>query len=327
MIKISFIVIGYNIENYIERCIKSISNQTIRDIEIIFVDDGSTDNTVNIVKRIAENDDRIRIICQENQGANAARKTGFSNSNGEYIIFVDGDDWIDLNTGKELYEIVNNYNYEIVCYNYIRTYDDEKKNKKFTAKMYDNIKDYEYLELLLKQQIPHELWNKIYKRDLLMNAKFNEVCKTSMGEDLAANILIATLKPKVKMIDKHYYYYYQRSNSTMNTITERLLQIVDSLNYIEDILKKKGLYNKYKKELDYLWFDQCYYYNIIKNSVKCNKYHKELFKLWKNKNICIKENILCNAVINRSKKIKIINFMYSINYYLGSISGKILLSE
>ena len=326
MIKISFIVIGYNTEFYIERCIRSILKQTIREIEIIFVDDGSTDNTVNIVKEIAKKDNRIKIICQENQGANSARKTGFTYSNGEYVIFVDSDDWIDKNMGKELYETINKYKCDIICYNYILAYDDETKNKKITAKIYDNIEGNKYLELLIKQKIPHELANKIYKRELLVNARFNEVCKTSMGEDLAANILIAILKPKVKMVDKAYYFYYQRINSTMNNVTKRLLEIVDSLDFIEDVLRKNNLYDRYEKEFEYLWFNQCYYFNIIRSNVKHNKYHKKLFKLWKNKKINIGKNDLCKSMIKQSYRLKIVNFMYNVNYLLGDMTRILLYS-
>lgn len=321
MPKISFIVIGYNIQNYIERCIKSILNQTINDIEIIFVDDGSTDKTVDVVKETIQNDDRVHIICQENQGANAARKTGFNHSTGEYIMFVDGDDWLALNAGEELYKIINKDNYDIVCYNYIRVY--EEKNEKNIIKIYDNLKDNLYLELILKQKISHELWNKIYKREILIKAEFNNVCKTSMGEDLAANILIATMKPKVKMIDTPYYYYYQRSTSTMNNVGKRLLEVINSMEYIEEILKKKNLYNQYNKEIEYLWFIQCYHANII-NCRKHNKYHKKLFQVWKDKNININENSLCQTKLNESGRIRIINFMYNINYYLGNIIKKLL---
>lgn len=323
MCKISFVVTCYNLEKYIEKCLKSILNQSLKEIEIIVVDDGSTDQTINIVKNICENDARVKIVTQKNEGANAARKSGLKLATGEYVSFIDGDDWIDKDMAMEVYLEASNTKCDIAMFNYVLAYDDKNKNKVCYDKFYGNIKENEYLELLLRQKISHCLWNKLYKRKLLLKADFYNVCSTSMGEDLAANILIALKKPKVKMIKKAYYYYYQRSNSTMNTVTETLLEIVDSLNYIDELLKKDNLYEKYKKEIEYLWFTQCYYFNIIVVNVKHNKYHKQLFNIWKSKNINIYKNELCQEKL--TKKIKLLDFCYNINYYLGETLRKILL--
>lgn len=321
MCKISFVVTCYNLEKYIEKCLKSILNQSLKEIEIIVVDDGSTDQTIDIVKNICENDARVKIVTQKNEGANAARKAGLKLATGEYVSFIDGDDWIDKDMAMEVYLEASNAKCDIAMFNYVLAYDDENKNKVCYDNFHENIQDNKYLELLLKQKISHNLWNRLYKRSLLLESDFYNVCSTSMGEDLAANILIALKKPRVKMIKKAYYYYYQRSNSTMNTVTKTLLEIVDSLNYIDELLKKDNLYEKYKKEIEYLWFIQCYYFNVILANVKHNKYHKRLFKMWKDKNINIYNNELCITVMSR--KIILIDKCYNLNFYLGEFARKV----
>ena len=118
MVNVSFIVIGYNIEKYLFRCFSSIQNQTLKNIEIVFVDDGSTDNTYKIVCQMAKKDSRIKPITQKNSGANAARKTGFENCTGEYVVFVDGDDWVSENLAERLYEIASKNKYDIISFGF-----------------------------------------------------------------------------------------------------------------------------------------------------------------------------------------------------------------
>lgn len=323
MIKISFIVIGYNIEKYVERCIRSLVNQTMKEIEVVFVDDGSTDNTVKIVEELAKNDTRIRIVYQKNSGANEARKAGIKVAKGDYVSFVDGDDWVDLDMAKRIYNVLQGGNYDIVTFNYTISYDDESKNSICSDTIYENISGYGYLELILNQKIAHCLWNKVYSKSFLLNANFYGVCGTSMGEDLAANVLLGVSKPKVKMIKDNYYFYYQRATSTMNNPTKTLLEIVDSLEYINKVLKQYNLYYKYKQEIDFLWFIQCYKFNIITSDVKHNKYHKQLFEIWKSYNVDIYNNELCMKLISKSRSFKIIDFSYNINYYLGDLVRRI----
>ena len=103
MVKISIIVPVYNTEPYLEQCLDSIINQTLEDIEIICVNDGSTDNSLSVLEEYASKDNRIKIINQENEGPGFARNNGLKSVNGEYVLFVDSDDWIELNTCEALY--------------------------------------------------------------------------------------------------------------------------------------------------------------------------------------------------------------------------------
>ena len=113
MAKISIIVPCYNVEKYLEKCLDSLINQTLRDIEIICVNDGSNDLTPDILKRYAASDKRIQIINRENGGLSAARNTGLVHAQGEFVAYVDSDDWVDLNFYEKLYNSAKKYNAEI----------------------------------------------------------------------------------------------------------------------------------------------------------------------------------------------------------------------
>ncbi|MDU4936124.1 MAG: glycosyltransferase family A protein, partial [Peptostreptococcaceae bacterium] len=101
--KVSIIIAAYNIEDYINRCLNSIVNQSFKDIEIIVVNDGSTDNTINIINNFAKNDVRIKVIDKKNGGLIEARKSGLARASGEYILFLDGDDWLHIEAIEKLY--------------------------------------------------------------------------------------------------------------------------------------------------------------------------------------------------------------------------------
>ena len=323
MYKVSFIVIAYNLKNYIKRCIKSIQNQTLKDIEIIVVDNGSTDGTDKIVKEISKSDKRVKIkIFTVNKGQNEARKLGFLYSSGEFVAFIDGDDYIDKNFARKLYLTAQKGKYDIVCCNYYMAYDNKKKNYVHYDNIFENINQYKFLELLLQQKITHSLWNKLYRRSII---NMKDICTSNVGEDLALNVSIALSKPKVKMIKEAYYYYYQRNSSIMKKPNLNIFDIDISLNYIEELLKKNNLYEKYKMEIQYLWFTLCYLSKVVLFNLPPNiKYQKKFYYEWKRKKINVDKNNLCIEYMNKfNKNAKVIKKIFDINFYLGIFILKI----
>ena len=127
-ILVSVIIPAYNVEKYIAKCLDSLINQSLKDIEIIIIDDGSTDKTPFIIKDYANQDKRIKVIAQTNQKQGAARNRGLEAASGEYIGFVDADDWVDLNYFEKLYETAKKYNSDIALATNIRI--GSKKTKK-----------------------------------------------------------------------------------------------------------------------------------------------------------------------------------------------------
>ncbi|ALP91657.1 glycosyltransferase family 2 protein [Clostridium butyricum] len=319
MIKVSFIVIGYNIEHYIEKCINSISKQTLQEIEIVFVDDGSTDQTIHKVKKMQNKDLRIKIIKQRNKGANSARKTGLLNATGKYILFVDGDDWINEKLADDLYTLGEKTLVDIISYNYYLAYEN-KDCIKITDNKYTNINSNIYLDLILEQKIKHSLCNKFIRKTYIDKTNFNDVCETSIAEDLAANVVLGINKPFVLMIDEAYYYYYQRGNSTMNKSSNKLLKLEKTLNYIQHVLEKNNLLENYCKQLEFLWFIHCYLARVFGSKIKVDNIHKKMYESWKQKNIDINNNPYCKEYMkNMTKYRKFIKYSFDVNYKLGVI--------
>ncbi len=327
MVEVSFIVIAYNIEEYIEHCLESIINQKLENIninvEIVFVDDGSTDKTLERVKKISKYEPRLKIITQQNKGANEARKTGFRNAEGQYIIFVDGDDWISEDFTEIMYKKIKYSDFDIVCCNYYLVSKNGKliKNK---IKKCEYICENKYLELVLKQKVSNNLWGKILKKDFIQKTEFMNFLGISRGEDLVDNILFAIEKPKVLICEEILYYYYQRETSTMNGDSSKLLEISKSLEYIENVLKKYDIYEKYKREIDFLWFSNCYINSVVSTRIRVDKNHRLIYDIWKNKKINIKNNDLCKDYIKfMSLNRRIIKILMDFNYYLGAFVLKV----
>ena len=129
VVKVSVIVPIYNTEKYIGKCLNSLVNQTLRDIEIICVNDGSTDNSMITVRKFANNDFRIKIIEQENKKQGAARNAGMRIATGEYISFVDSDDWVDLDFYEKLYNAAKNHNFDIALGTNVRVKKNSNKKR------------------------------------------------------------------------------------------------------------------------------------------------------------------------------------------------------
>lgn len=290
MIKISFIVPIYNLENYIDKCLNSLINQSMREIEIITVDDGSKDGTLEKLKTFAKLDNRIKICKQENLGANMARKVGLRNATGEYVIFVDGDDWVEENLACDLYKIAKEKEYDILYYNYCLVFENKKKYR--TESIKSEITSDEYLKLLLEEKISHNLFNRLFKRIFLIESNFYDIPNITMGDDLAANIRLACNNPTIKICNDTYYNYYQREDSVTKKSSKKVLEIEKAIKDIEVILKKNKKLLEYEEQLEYLWFKHLYFYRIIVAPYIIEKNEKILYQLWKEKNIFLKKNSL-----------------------------------
>ena len=206
--KVSIIVAAYNIENYIKRCMDSIVSQTFKDIEIIVVNDGSTDNTSKIIESFANNDKRIKTIDKQNEGLIEARKTGFKNSVGDYLLFIDGDDFLELNAINDAYLYASRYSFDIVCFNSFKAYDEYKIQ--FDTFYNEEIVASEPLTALLLDKILPAIWAKMIKREFIIKNQIKFPSNISYGEDLATVANWFMHNSKIGLLNKNLYNYYQR---------------------------------------------------------------------------------------------------------------------
>jgi len=212
MPKISIIVPVYNVEEYLVKCLDSLVNQTLKDIEIICINDGSTDFSPDILQCYAKKDSRIKVIDKENEGVSAARNTGLDAATGDYILFVDSDDWIDQTTCEQVYAKIVTDSSDLVVFKHISVSNSKAVEVNFLDKLetcinfkFSNAPDDFYY-------IITGACAKLYKNT---NLRFHK--NLIKGED--TNFFweyCLKFNPKISILDKSLYYYLQRENSAMN---------------------------------------------------------------------------------------------------------------
>lgn len=193
---ISVIVPVYNAEKFLNRCVDSILEQTYPNFELVLVDDGSTDYSLDILKEYAEQDDRVNVISQQNKGVSGARNTGLQAAQGEYFLYIDADDWIEENMIERLVSISKQEDADIVMCNsdHAEEKTDVIKNHEIKVEVWNQ--DKQQHEFMKHQRLTGMLWNKLIRRSLSTGIWFNE--KTGYGED--AEFLWEILKKSQKMI-------------------------------------------------------------------------------------------------------------------------------
>lgn len=278
MIKLSIIVPVYNVAEYLERCLNSLINQTLNEIEIICVNDGSTDNSLCILEKFAELDKRIKIINQKNKGLSGARNTGIKLVQGEYFGFLDSDDWVDLDYFEKLYKRAKNCDADISLGDFIR-----KGKFKHKIRLKLN-KEEEFVgdnEKFYGSQFYHFpcVWNKIYK-----TSKFNDLrfIEEIYFEDGPYTIQALHRANKVVTCCNTYLYYFVNPNSIVKTLNKKKEQDMYNsskfiLNYIKDNMQiqDKGIY--YETFAQKLW--RIKLYSTVEN-LYYKKYYIHLL-FWK----------------------------------------------
>lgn len=258
---VSVIVPVYNVEKYLERCVKTIIAQTYDHLEIILIDDGSTDSSGNICDRIASQDERIQVIHQKNQGLSAARNTGIDNCKGNYICFIDSDDYVHPDYVRYLYRNCIENDCEIaICGHFITEEDDYYKdidwNRKSEIYSVHEILDMFYTEWHGSIVIA---WNKLYRRDCIGNIRFDN---GFIHEDEATTFKFLYNAKKIAFGKEVLYYYYSRPNSiTGLPYNRRKLDILHAYENRLEFYKKHGEKKLYDRECQYYLSEilTCYY--------------------------------------------------------------------
>lgn len=248
---VSVIVIGYNVENYICSCIKSILDINYSKYELIFVDDGSTDNTLRKVKEL-NGEDKIRIIQKDNGGIVSARQEGIRYANGDYILFVDGDDWVNSDILTSLTTPLITYkNIDIVCSNYFEEQDngdfiviDCTMTKELLSKQ-------EYFEGIMTDDIDHHMFPKLYRKEFLINSGYLNYPHVTMAEDLMTNAFIGLKNPNVFFVNEANYYYRYSDTSIIRHGGEKILEQLVTLKYMGEYFCENSLDIKIESYLIY----------------------------------------------------------------------------
>lgn len=241
--KISIIIPVYNLEDCITRSLDSAINQTLHDIEIICINDGSTDNSLKIIEKYAQNDTRIKIINQKNQGVSVARNAGILNSNSEYILFLDGDDTIDLTCCEKSYNEIQKYNYDILAFGMDEICNGNIKPLYFNKYLNSsNPKDKEKLYKSLLDQATGKLIKTSFLKE--NNIYFPPYIK--MGEDGIFCLKLLKYKPSWGSINTTLYNYYRQNNSATNNDKKVVAEQILATKYFINTDEYKTADTEYK---------------------------------------------------------------------------------
>ena len=300
MKKISVIIPVYGVEKYIEKCISSVVNQTFKNLEIIVVDDGTKDRSIEIIQE-KFNDARIHMYHKENGGLASARNYGIKKATGDFLFFVDSDDFLDNNCLQEMYERIIKDETNIVICDYYKLFEDgNKEHIKIIPYYLDNVKSSVIsMPCAVCKLVKKDFFDK-YKIEFLENHYF---------EDNAIMPFLCAVLGKFSYIEKPYYYYLQRNGSILNKkyYDSKWEDIFDSLDNLYNEFSGYNLLDEYHDELEYIYIEYLLHASSLKflkykegitNIKKTGIIMKEKFPRWRKNKYYKLENIKYKIVCN-----------------------------
>lgn len=331
MIKISVIVPVYNVEKYINKCIGSILNQTLKEFELILINDGSTDSSGDICDKFSAIDSRVKVIHKNNEGVSVARNIGIKMAKGEFIQFIDSDDWIEINMLENLLKKIKSDKSDVVFQGAIfedykgRIILEEKTKVDIIQKVNSNIQ--QSAVLLTKNSLFGYTWCKMFRRDIIEDNKIMFDETLTLAEDEKFTCDYFKFVNKISVLEKGYYHYIKYPTSRGNlsvTQTNNIwnrdkifiswieLLYNDNTDITKEYLGKKAFSNLYE-EVYKIYFSDL---NKVERINKFNEMKNTNFYLYLNKNkfkISRNYNVIINIMKYNNKAIfKIYNKLYYI---------------
>lgn len=317
---ISVIIPVYNVEKYIERCVKSVLDQTYKDFEILLINDGSTDNSKKICEKLADEYKQIKLINQENQGVSVARNIGIIKAKGDFLTFIDSDDFINKNYLKILWNNLLKYEADISCCDYYRT----KNMPKYEMKISDEISVFEK-DKVIKFYLEKELtapWGKLYKKKL-----FNEIYFPvgKRHEDITTIFKVILNANKLIYTDSKLYFYYKNMSSfTKQKFSEKSFDLIDAWNEVYILsrkysheIQKLAEFRLYKSYFTLLGVIAYYGFDKSIELEEQNNIQKKL--LHKFKEYFSFRKIILTKYLSLNRKIAM--FLFKFNYGLCKLMG------
>lgn len=308
---ISVIVPIYNVEKYLDRCVDSIINQTYKNLEIILVDDGSPDNCPQMCDDYAKKDSRIKVVHKENGGLSDARNAGMKVATGEYVSFIDSDDYISLDFYETLLQTMIDNDSDIVECSVVKFYENEKfveYNDDLKVTNYDTLDGLE--GLINENPFKQHVWNKLYKTNIALDIPY---AVGKLNEDEFWTYQIFGKAKKVTRINKTMYYYFQRGSSIMgNGYNIRRLDALEGKMNRQAYIEKNFPTLATKAKVDLYGSCMFAYQSVLKFMTGNDK--KKAGKIIKDyKNRCKLTNDEINSITDSSRKYyKLAKF----NFYL-----------
>lgn len=313
---LSVIVPCYNVEKYLDKCISSIVGQTYANLEILLIDDGSSDNSGMLCDEWQKRDERIRVIHKQNEGLPYARKTGIDNATAEYVTFVDADDWIDVNMYADMMSALLSTHSDIAQCEFCMVYEDGKtkrRDKRDTTNSIEILGHTEGVLLILKDMYWRtSFWTKIFKKALFQHIEFYK--DRGFGEDLIVHKLYHHASQTV-LLNREYYFYYQSNDSI--TRGENVQKQMKAYSDFSDAYYERYIFTKqyleYHNALSHVKLEAtCVGINLLRCMLKYPQcFTDEYFK--------VKSEQIRSISFNRGEKLPI---RYRLDLYLLKVSPK-----
>lgn len=232
---VSIIIPVYNVQAYLDECVRSVVEQSYRDLEIILVDDGSTDKSSGMCDDWAEKDQRIRVVHKPNGGLSSARNAGLTVAKGDFITFVDSDDFVDKTMFSGLLRgFYENPDTDVVCCGISQFKDENYSDTSPFLKLYNQkFTLFEYWKLVLKHKIDNAVWNKIYRKSVIGNVRFREGI---INEDILFNLEVLQNASSLIYVPDTYYKYRIRTGSITRQANPRLFDFIDNAFFLKKVL-------------------------------------------------------------------------------------------
>lgn len=260
MVEVSIIIPCYNSEKTIEKCINSIKNQSFKDFEALIIDDGSTDQTTKIIKKIIIDDKRFKYYYTKNKGLSHARNYGLDRFKGKYISFVDSDDYIEEDYIRTLYQTIKENKTKISICSY-----------KIISK--NNEKEVNISKNKVELNIHPSAWCKMFHNSFFTQEKLRFPYGKFYEDLCLISKIIFTVGENYSIVNKSLYNYIQYDDSIMHTSDNRIFHVYDILNDITSYCKQKGIYDEVEKKIEFMWI-----YHVLCGTIFRASTHKEFSK-------------------------------------------------
>lgn len=309
MPKVSVIIPVYGVEKYIERCARSLFEQTLDDIEYLFIDDCTPDKSAEILKRVLEEypQRKCQVVIhrmEQNSGQAKVREWGMRNATGEYVIHCDSDDWVDIHMYEKMYKKSVSADYDIVVCDYYES----DGTSQIINKEYIPDKVEETMSSILLKKTHSVLWNKLVKKSIYKNKIIYPIANNA--EDYALLVQLAYHSKSFGYVNEPLYFYYYNTSSLTKVMTNenlinRFNQSMSNIGIVETFLRQNQSLAKYSDELDCIKV-------IEKEILISSSFNKTLYKKWIDAYKEIFPRILLNNKITLRRKLRFIGIKYRI---------------
>lgn len=320
MSKVSLIIPVYNVETYLERCIESVLNQTYKDLEIILVNDGSTDTSGAMCDNFSQQDKRIKVIHQLNAGLSEARNTGLKHITGEFVMFVDSDDWLEKDAVSFLLEQLQRNNADMVVGGVSRTSEVKQYSQSNIEVALMNQEEYakKYFKIG-SQSIEYYVWNKLYRKEIVEDILYPS---GFFAEDVPTTFQYILKSEKIVVTNKIIYNYFINPNSLTSRFTERYFDVLKGW----DLVCNYAIQNRNKKYVEWAKLNRYRADLALLTEISLASNYKDLRKNFsKNINQMLSDlrlhrGELLNQPIPMSRKMLIVLFTMNFNIFSNIIN-------